>query len=36
MQYLSTRKQLDELIEEAHERPTVGVEKKPVKKQEKI
>ena len=34
--FLSTRKQLEELIEEAHERPTVRVEKKPVKKQKKI
>jgi len=34
--FLSTRKQLDELIEEAHESPAVGVEKKPVKKQKKI
>jgi transcriptional regulator with XRE-family HTH domain len=33
--YLSTRKQLDELIEEAHERPSAGVERNPIKKQKK-
>jgi len=33
--YVGTRKQLDELIEEAHERPPTGVEKNPVKKQKK-
>ncbi len=35
IKYLSTRKQLEELIEEANEHP-IGVEKKPVKKQKKI
>jgi hypothetical protein len=33
--YLSTRKQLEELIEQAHERPKARVEKKPIKKQKK-